>query len=131
MSEHKDLLNNSSTKNSDKNILFPLISGVALVGSCSQILLSLHVVFLDKEFATLGLSFLLLTIFGLLYFFARKKVGRNLKFLICEILICLITFSVTLIVFFLEGIDSFTATSASLLCLAFSLSFPLASWFIF
>jgi hypothetical protein len=103
-----------------------LISKICFLGFCSQVLLSLRVFFIDKEFATLGLSFLLLTVFGLFYLATGGKTCHTIKPLLIDFFVSALGSIVSFCVFFFGGLDFSTSILGSILCLAFSLVLPLS-----
>ena len=69
-----------TAQKNDNSLLRTVISLVCLYAANVQFLLSLKLIFYEKEFATLGLSFVLLIVFLLPFLILGQKVKHTLVF---------------------------------------------------
>ncbi|OPZ24692.1 MAG: hypothetical protein BWZ03_00051 [bacterium ADurb.BinA186] len=118
----------SKKSQTDFSVFFLLISFVCLLGSISQLALSIRVVFVDQELATLGLSFFFLVIFGLGYVLCSRNFAYSLWVLVTTLIICFFGAGICYWIIYLTGASVETTVAASIAELAFSLVFPFCFW---
>jgi hypothetical protein len=117
-----------SKEQTDFSLAFLLISFVCLSGAISQLVLSIRVVFVDQELATLGLSFFFLVIFGLGYVLCCHNFSFSLLVLFVSLAICLLGAGICYWIIYLTGASTEMTIAATIAELAFSLVFPLCFW---